>query len=59
MSTPVNPDIFKAYDIRGTYPDQIDESIARDIGRGFIGYLGARRIAVPKCLCRRSVKSRT
>jgi phosphomannomutase len=47
-STPVNPDIFKAYDVRGTYPDQIDESIAHDIGRGFIGYLGARRIAVSR-----------
>ncbi len=27
--------IFKAYDIRGTYPDQIDESIARRIGLSF------------------------
>ena len=24
--------IFKAYDIRGTYPDQLDEEMARDIG---------------------------
>ena len=27
--------IFKAYDVRGIYPDQINESIARDIGRAF------------------------
>jgi len=27
--------IFKAYDVRGTYPDQIDEEIARKIGRAF------------------------
>lgn len=47
-STPVNPEIFKAYDVRGTYPDQIDESVARDIGRGFVAYLGARRIAVSR-----------
>jgi len=47
-SKPVNPDIFKAYDVRGTYPEQIDESIARDIGRGFVTYLGARRIAVSR-----------
>ncbi len=46
MAKPVNPEIFKAYDIRGIYPDQIDESIARDIGRGFVTYLHAKRIAV-------------
>jgi len=45
---PVNPDIFKAYDIRATYPDQIDEDAARDIGRGFIAYLQAKRIAVSR-----------
>jgi phosphomannomutase len=50
MSKPVNPEIFKAYDVRGTYPDQIDESVARDIGRGFIAYLKAKRIAVSRDL---------
>jgi phosphomannomutase len=48
MSRPVNPEIFKAYDVRGTYPDQVDESIARDIGRGFVAYLKATRIAVSR-----------
>jgi phosphomannomutase len=43
---PVNPSIFKAYDIRGLYPSQIDGEVARRIGRAFIDYLGARRIAV-------------
>ena len=43
---PVNTDVFKAYDVRGTYPDQINEDLARDIGRGFIAYLKATRIAV-------------
>jgi phosphomannomutase len=47
-SNHVNPEIFKAYDIRATYPDQIDEAIAHDIGRGFIAYLRARRIAVSR-----------
>jgi phosphomannomutase len=47
-STPVNPEIFKAYDIRATYPDQIDEAVARDVGRAFIAYLGAKRIAVSR-----------
>ena len=27
--------IFKAYDVRGIYPDQINEDMARDIGRAF------------------------
>jgi phosphomannomutase len=48
MSRPVNPEIFKAYDIRGVYPGQIDESTARDIGRGFVAYLKAKRIAVSR-----------
>lgn len=32
---PLDPTIFKAYDIRGIYPDQIDEDAAEDIARGF------------------------
>ncbi|MBI1873822.1 MAG: phosphomannomutase/phosphoglucomutase [Acidobacteria bacterium] len=44
----VDTDIFKAYDIRGIYPDQIDERVMREIGRAFIAYLGARRIAVAR-----------
>jgi phosphomannomutase len=43
---PLDAAIFKAYDIRGLYPSQIDGEIARRIGRAFIDYLGARRIAV-------------
>lgn len=31
----VEPSIFKAYDIRGTVPDQIDESVAYAVARGF------------------------
>jgi len=27
--------IFKAYDVRGIYPDQMDEAVAYRIGRGF------------------------
>jgi phosphomannomutase len=42
----IDPSIFKAYDIRGLYPGQIDGEVARRIGRAFIDYLGARRIAV-------------
>lgn len=42
----VAPEIFKAYDIRGLYPEQLDEDVARQVGRAFVAYLGARRIAV-------------
>ena len=32
---PIDPTIFKAYDVRGLYGDQIDEDVAYRIGRGF------------------------
>ncbi|HEY1276801.1 MAG TPA: phosphomannomutase/phosphoglucomutase [Thermoleophilaceae bacterium] len=35
MGGPVDPSIFKAYDVRGLYPDQMDEELAYRIGRGF------------------------
>ena len=36
----VDPSIFKAYDVRGIYGDQIDEDIAYRIGRGFARVIG-------------------
>ena len=39
-------EIIKAYDVRGTYPDQINEPAARAIGAAFVTYLKAKRIAV-------------
>jgi phosphomannomutase len=44
----INPSIFKAYDVRGLYPSEIDEDAARLIGRGFVAYLKAKRIAVSR-----------
>jgi phosphomannomutase len=38
--------IFKAYDIRGVYPDQLDESIAERVGGAFVAFTGARRVLV-------------
>lgn len=38
--------IFKAYDIRGTYPDQIDRHIAFRIGAAMVRFLGAKRLVV-------------
>lgn len=37
---------FKAYDVRGTYPDQIDEAGAYAIGRAYVEHLGATTLAV-------------
>jgi phosphomannomutase len=36
--------IVKAYDIRGLVPDQLDESLARDIGAAFVRVVRAERI---------------
>jgi len=44
----VNSSIFKAYDVRGLYPAEINEEGARQIGRGFVAYLKAKRIAVSR-----------
>ena len=38
--------IFKAYDIRGVYPAELDEEVARRIGGGFARFVGTGRIAV-------------
>jgi len=38
--------IFKAYDVRGVYPSEIDEETAGRIGYGFAVFAGVDRIAV-------------
>lgn len=38
--------IFKAYDIRGVYPEELDEDAARRIGWAFARFTNAGRIAV-------------
>jgi phosphomannomutase len=42
----LDPAAFKAYDVRGLYPDQVDEEGAERIGRAFIAVTGARRVAL-------------
>ena len=42
----VSPDAFKAYDIRGLYPQELDAEGARRIGAALAAQLGARRLAV-------------
>jgi phosphomannomutase len=38
--------IFKAYDVRGTFPEQIDEEVARRIGGAFAVYTRASRMVL-------------
>jgi phosphomannomutase len=44
----LNPGIFKAYDVRGVYPGEVNEDAARAIGAAFVVYLKAKRIAVSR-----------
>ncbi|MEZ5539735.1 MAG: phosphomannomutase [Pseudomonadales bacterium] len=37
---------FKAYDVRGRVPDQLNEDIAYRIGRAFVQFLGAKSVVV-------------
>jgi phosphomannomutase len=38
--------IFKAYDVRGIVPDELDERVARAVGTAFARFAGAKRILV-------------
>ncbi len=42
----VNPGIFKAYDIRGIYPTELNEDVAYLIGRAFVTFLHAEQVIV-------------
>ncbi|MGH9081878.1 MAG: phosphomannomutase/phosphoglucomutase [Acidimicrobiales bacterium] len=39
-------DVFKAYDIRGTVPDQLDAGLCRAVGAATARFTGARRLLV-------------
>ena len=66
-TTEIPPEIVRAYDIRGTVPDQIDEAVARAIGRRFGAWLrdrGADAVVVARdprgsspALCAAAVES--
>ncbi|MCK5510314.1 phosphomannomutase/phosphoglucomutase [Candidatus Parcubacteria bacterium] len=45
---PINPSIFKAYDIRGIYPDDINEKAVYSIGRAIICHTKADNIVIGK-----------
>ncbi len=38
--------VFKAYDVRGTYPDQIDTTLARATGAAFVRVVGAQTVVI-------------
>jgi phosphomannomutase len=42
----VDPKVFKAYDVRGIYPTELDEDGAYAIGRAYVERFSARRIAI-------------
>jgi phosphomannomutase len=44
----IDQTIFKAYDIRGTYPDQLNGEIAYKVGRALVEYLKPKNVVVGK-----------
>jgi phosphomannomutase len=50
MASSLDPDnvaaVFKAYDVRGLVPEQVDEDLARATGSAFVRVLGADRIVI-------------
>ena len=42
----LDPKVFKAYDVRGIYPAEMDEDGARAIGRAYVEQFEPKRIAV-------------
>src|SRR3954452_8592636 len=42
----LDPKVFKAYDVRGIYPEDLDEEGAYAIGRAYVQQFEPRRIAV-------------
>lgn len=37
---------FKAYDLRGRVPDELNDEVAYRVGRAFVDFLGAKKVAV-------------
>ncbi len=40
--------IFKAYDVRGTYPDQLDENVARAVGSALADHVAAPSVLIAR-----------
>ncbi|MDX6659936.1 MAG: phosphomannomutase, partial [Solirubrobacteraceae bacterium] len=46
----IDPSIFKAYDVRGLYGEQIDGDVAYRVGRAFVRVLASEYDAAPSDL---------
>lgn len=44
--TEINPKIFKAYDIRGVYPSELNESVAERIGKAIVAFAKPKTVVV-------------
>lgn len=42
----INPSIFKAYDIRGVYPRDLNEEVAYFVGRAVVAFTGAKAVVI-------------
>ncbi len=42
----INKSIFKAYDVRGIYPTDLNEAAAYQVGRAFIRFSGAKNVVI-------------
>lgn len=42
----IKSSIFKSYDIRGIYPDQLNEATTFEVGRGFVKHTNTKKIVV-------------
>jgi phosphomannomutase len=45
---PISAEVFKAYDVRGLYPEELTEELFRQLGRAFVAFLGPGRFAVTR-----------
>ena len=45
---PIAAEVFKAYDVRGLYPEQVTEDLFHQLGRAFVAFLGPGRFAVTR-----------
>jgi phosphomannomutase len=39
-------EIFKAYDVRGLYPEEINERLVENIGKAYVAFMNAKTVAV-------------
>lgn len=42
----INPSMFKAYDIRGIYPDELNEDIIYKIGKAFVEFIKPKTVVI-------------